>query len=129
VSAASVSGHDSPLTADQVYEMVSQRVAEALGPHGRYSLVLRSAHDTDAIFSTLATRSLSLAITQAILGADDIETNDAARHRAVAESARREHAAIAVWADPVRHDPNHVDDRLVSPPITQSVPVRAVASF
>jgi hypothetical protein len=121
------------LTPDDVYDLVNRRVAEALGPDGRYSLVLRSAADTDAIFSQLASRSLSLAITQAIVGAGVVPT---AAHLPGAHERRvlppqAEHTAIAVWADPTRHDPDTVDPAIVSPLSTgvraDTVPLRAVA--
>lgn len=105
------------LSPDEVYDLVSRKVLDALGPEGRYSLVLRSASDTDAIFSQLAARSLSLAITRSIVGTDAVPRHVPTHGKAAAaESARREHAAIAVWADPRRHDPDAVDPALVSPP-------------
>ncbi len=104
-----------PLSPDEVYELVSRRVGEALGPDGRYSLVLRSAADTDAIFSQLASRSLSLAVTRAIVGHDVVVGPSAHGRTAAAETALREQTAIAVWADPLRHDPDAVDPAIVSP--------------
>jgi hypothetical protein len=108
--------HD-PLTPDEVYALVNKRVLDALGPDGRYSLVLRSAADTDAIFSQLAARSLSLAITRSIVGSDALASHPSAHGRSAAESAQHEHRTIAVWADPQRHDPDVVDPAIVSPPV------------
>ncbi|RWZ61093.1 hypothetical protein ELQ92_08585 [Labedella populi] len=106
----------SSLSPDEVYDLVNRKVLDALGPEGRYSLVLRSAADTDAIFSQLAARSLSLAITRSIVGPDVLPSHAPTHGKAAAaESARREHAAIAVWADPRRHDPDAVDPAIVSP--------------
>lgn len=121
------------LTPDDVYDLVNRRVAEALGPDGRYSLVLRSAADTDAIFSQLASRSLSLAITQAIVGAGVVPAASrlpGAHERSVL-SPRAEHSAIAVWADPMRHDPDAIDPAIVTPTTSSdsgahTVPLRAV---
>jgi hypothetical protein len=120
------------LTPDDVYDLVNRRVADALGPDGRYSLVLRSAADTDAIFSQLASRSLSLAITQAIVGAGVVPAAShlpGAHERAVLPP-QAEHTAIAMWADPTRHDPETVDPAIVSPGTTgvraDTVTLRAV---
>ena len=120
------------LPADDVYDLVNRRIAEALGPDGRYSLVLRSAADTDAIFSQLASRSLSLAITQAIVGAGIVP--DASHlpgaHERTVLAPQAEHAVIAVWADPMRHDPDTVDPAIVSPGTAgvraDTVPLRVV---
>lgn len=114
--AAPTASPTAPLSPDQVYDLVNRKVLDALGPDGRYSLVLRSAADTDAIFSQLAARSLSLAITRSIVGSDETATHVPIHGKTTAaESARREHAAIAVWADPRRHDPDSVDPAIVSP--------------
>lgn len=116
--AVTIDGTATALSPDDVYELVSRRVAEALGPNGRYSLVLRSANDTDEIFSTLATRSLSLAITQTIVGATEVPAPPALHSaRTATESALREHTAVAVWADPHRHDPDSIDPAIVFPPV------------
>ena len=119
------------LTSDDVFDLVNRRVAEALGPDGRYSLVLRSAADTDAIFSQLASRSLSLAITEAIVGAGVVPTASVSRgaHERTVLPPLAEHTAIAVWADPMRHDPDVVDPAIVSPgrATPDTVPLRAVA--
>lgn len=117
------------LTPDDVYDLVNRRVAEALGPDGRYSLVLRSATDTDAIFSQLASRSLSLAITQAIVGAGVVPAaaHLPGAHERTVLSPHDEHTAIAVWADPTRHDPDVVDPAIVSPDRHEiAPPLRAV---
>lgn len=122
------SAEPSQLTPDDVYDIVNRRVADALGPDGRYSLVLRSAADTDAIFSQLASRSLSLAITQAIVGAGVVPAAShlpGAHERSVL-TPRAEHTAVAVWADPTRHDPDVVDPRIVSPE-RNTVPLRVVS--
>lgn len=103
------------LSPDEVYDLVNRKVLDALGPDGRYSLVLRSAADTDAIFSQLAARSLSLAITRSLVGTDTAAHVPTHGKATAAEYARREHAAIAVWADPLRHDPDSVDPAIVSP--------------
>lgn len=118
----------SSLTPDDVYDLVNRRVADALGPDGRYSLVLRSAADTDAIFSQLASRSLSLAITQAIVGAGVVSATShlPGAHERTVLSPRAEHTAVAVWADPTRHDPDTVDPRIVSPE-PHTVPLRVVS--
>lgn len=114
--AAPTAPSTAPLSPDEVYDLVNRKVLDALGPDGRYSLVLRSAADTDAIFSQLAARSLSLAITRSIVGDAEAATHAPTHGKATAvESARREHAAIAVWADPRRHDPDAVDPAIVSP--------------
>jgi hypothetical protein len=105
-----------PLTPDEVYALVNKRVLDALGPDGRYSLVLRSAADTDAIFSQLAARSLSLAITRSIVGPESLASRPSTHGRSAVESAQLEHRTIAVWADPRRHDPDVVDPSIVSPP-------------
>ncbi|RUQ97637.1 hypothetical protein [Labedella endophytica] len=122
------------LTPDDVYDLVNRRVAEALGPDGRYSLVLRSAADTDAIFSQLASRSLSLAITQAIVGAGVVPAAShlPGAHERTVLSPQAEHTAVAVWADPMRHDPDTVDPSIVAPDRAtgiraDTIPLRAVA--
>ncbi|RWZ52019.1 hypothetical protein ELQ90_08100 [Labedella phragmitis] len=107
--------HDS-LTPDEVYARVNKRVLDALGPDGRYSLVLRSAADTDAIFSQLAARSLSLSITRSIVGTETLASHPSAHGRSAVEAAQHEHRTIAVWADPQRHDPDAIDPSIVSPP-------------
>jgi hypothetical protein len=130
-ASARPTGTHEPLSPDDVYDLVNRRVAETLGPDGRYSLVLRSAADTDAIFSQLASRSLSLAITEAIIGSglvSDASVGRGAHERSVL-SPLAEHTAVAVWADPLRHDPDAIDPAIVSPVTTaaHTVPLRAVA--
>jgi hypothetical protein len=143
------------LSEEQLFEKVRARLEQHMGANGDWTLVRRTAADTDTFFHEMAAFSLARELTTAIVGttgADPAEhavealvlphaapTNieqtitvttvpspvssgavDAPAEAAPVDAARVEHVmfelnSVAVWADPQRHDPSHVNPEMVTP--------------
>lgn len=54
------------LTDEQVLQVIESRLAEHFGPRGSWSLVRRSAADTDVLFQEFLTRSIAVELTTAL---------------------------------------------------------------
>lgn len=115
------------LSEEQLFEVVSAKVTEFMGAEGSWTLVRRDETHTDSIFQVMASDSLARDITASILGnqvavphepiADDVLTLPSIpRDVDTVQQVEIELKAIAIWADPQRHDPAYVDPALVSPP-------------
>lgn len=138
------------LSEEQLFDVVRDRLDEFLGAQGEWTLVRRSAGDTDEFFQSMTAFSVARDVTSSILAtargelagakpADQTSTvtlsdfvgfgasalqpasissadSDEFVTRPVAEQVTFELNAIAVWADPQRHDPGHVNPDLVTPP-------------
>jgi hypothetical protein len=138
---------DVQLSEEQLFDVVRKRLEDFMGAHGEWSLVRRNDADTDEFFQDMAAFSLARDVTASILGstaekqqaspAPDVTVSgfagfgasvlsaepydapefDTLVTRPVAEQVTFELNAIAVWADPKRHDPSHVSDAMVNPPV------------
>jgi hypothetical protein len=134
------------ISEEQLFDVVRSRLEDFMGAHGEWTLVRRADSDTDEFFQGMAAFSLARDVTRSILGATAISqqagtesavsqsslTNPAAAvpgtdtvvseaslvTRPLAEQVTFELNAIALWADPKRHDPSHVSADLVTPPVT-----------
>ena len=136
------------LSEEQLFDVVRQRIEDFLGADGDWSLVRRSVADTDEFFQDMAAFSLAQDVTRSILGTPAVAAEaspeldvtlsgfagfgasvldadpqtapdfDTLVTHPVAEQVTFELNAIAVWADPKRHDPSHVSDELVNPPVS-----------
>ncbi|MCP2030483.1 hypothetical protein L1277_000547 [Okibacterium sp. HSC-33S16] len=134
------------LSEEQLFDVVRQRLEDFMGASGEWTLVRRADADTDEFFQDMAAFSLARDVTASILGTStstaqaspvaenvpsglaefgasvlDAEPFDAPDFdslvtRPIADQVTFELNAIAVWADPKRHDPSHVDASLVNPP-------------
>ena len=134
------------LSEEQLFDVVRSRLEEFMGAQGEWTLVRRADADTDEFFQDMTAFSLARDVTRSILGttavaqeasaAPDVTLSDFAGFgasvldakpfeapnvdtlitRPVAEQITFELNAIAVWADPQRHDPSHVSPDLVTPP-------------
>jgi hypothetical protein len=155
------------LSEEQLFEKVRARLEQHMGANGDWTLVRRTAADTDTFFHEMAAFSLARELTTAIVGtaaakpaehaeealvlASAAPTNivqtitvttvpssvssgaanvgpafDAPTEVAVApvDASRVEHVmfelnSVAVWADPQRHDPSHVDPEMVTPTVSR----------
>ncbi|RLQ85784.1 hypothetical protein D9V28_02695 [Mycetocola zhadangensis] len=135
------------LSEEQLFDVVRKRLEDFMGAQGEWSLVRRADADTDEFFQDMAAFSLARDVTSSILGktvvapeaspeidvklsgfagfgasvldAEPFEAPDfdTLVTRPVAEQITFELNAIAVWADPKRHDPAHVSAELVNPPV------------
>ena len=155
------------LSEEQLFEKVRARLDEHMGAHGDWTLVRRTAADTDTFFHDMAAFSLAREITTAVVatttavelhddapvpaavlpkniiqtitvttlpssvksGAADVDpavfdapaAADAAPDaRANVEHVMFELNTVAVWADPQRHDPAHVNAEMVTPTVSRA---------
>jgi hypothetical protein len=143
------------LSEEQLFDVVRKRLEDFMGATGEWTLVRRAEADTDEFFQDMAAFSLARDVTASILGTSVSATEASAASDAVpstlagfgasvldaepfdapdfdtlvthpvAEQVTLELNAIAVWADPKRHDPSHVDVKLVTPtaPSADSRPI------
>ncbi|GAB3616760.1 hypothetical protein GCM10027416_13170 [Okibacterium endophyticum] len=125
-----------PVDPEQLFATVRSVLSEYIGQNGTWTLVRRGDDDTDSIFQEISATVFAQAVTASILGTRDgipvargseepsvvrepgITALTAAegQPRTATERVTRELDTVAVWADPVRHDPSFVSDELVSPP-------------
>ncbi|WP_426623708.1 hypothetical protein ACPPVW_13965 [Leifsonia sp. McL0607] len=83
------------LTDAQILEVVHAKVAELIGERGEWTVSRRSSDDTDSIFHSVLSQSVSVGITAALVearrrleaGEAEIVTAAEPQHRAVAEPA------------------------------------------
>ncbi len=87
--------HEPRLTDEQVLEVVEMRLNEHFGPRGSWSVVPRSASDTDVLFQEFLTHSIAVELTTAL------SERSAAPVEAVATpvSPEWQPEPITLWAD------------------------------
>ncbi|PFG31587.1 hypothetical protein [Paramicrobacterium agarici] len=135
------------ISEEQLFEAVHERLEQFMGADGTWSLVRRNPDDAadDSIFSSMSTILLAKEIASVVLGSppNRAQTTDEDPSETPTESGIRELlrpvprsldeaeqisvelTTIATWADPQRHDPDHVDPRLVTPRSTADEARRA----
>ncbi|WP_243768608.1 hypothetical protein [Leifsonia sp. TF02-11] len=82
------------LTDAQILEVVHAKIAELIGEHGEWTVSRRSSDDTDTIFHSVLSQSVSVGITTALMearrrleaGESDILVAAEPQHRAEAEA-------------------------------------------
>jgi hypothetical protein len=152
------------LSEEHLFEKLRARLDQHMGATGDWTLVRRTAADTDTFFHEMAAFSLARELTTAIAG-DPTSAVTEAGHEAPAatsivqtitvttvpasarsgaadvdpsvfeapqtvvgspdERSNVEHVmfelnTVAVWADPQRHDPSHVNPTMVTPVVSRS---------
>lgn len=101
------------LTDAQILEVVHAKVAELIGERGEWTVSRRSSDDTDAIFHSVLSQSVSVGITAALVearrrleaGEAEIVVASEPQHRAAAETV----VAVAVEAD--AHEDEQADEQ------------------
>jgi hypothetical protein len=88
------------LRGEHLFELLNAKLSEFIGPNGTWSLVRRTADDTDQIFHAMLTHQIAADLTRSVL--------DEREAVAVVVPAENEPLALSwqpaplvVWADPV----------------------------
>ena len=122
----------------QLEQAVRTVINEQIGVNGRW--VLQRRDDTvdvsDTIFQDGSCASLSRAIIDAIFneeterpaGTSPVVPSERRDAREQRDYIERELTSIAVWADPERHDPAVISDRIVTPSTSDAVTRNTSAS-
>ncbi|GAA2027167.1 hypothetical protein GCM10009819_08160 [Agromyces tropicus] len=116
------------LRGEQIFELVNARLSRFIGPDGQWSLVRRSAEDSDHIFQSMLTHQIAAEVTRAILEErEQVAVVVPAEEASLALSWSP--APLVVWADPVDAvDPVETDETDAATPAAEPVLVADVVA-
>ena len=87
------------LRGEHIFELVNARLSRFIGPDGQWSLVRRSADDSDRIFQAMLTHQIAAEVTRAILEErEQVAVVVPAEEASLALSWTP--APLVMWADP-----------------------------